>query len=27
VMETVATVGDKVVLDGEALVLVPSRTG
>jgi len=25
VMETVVTVGDKVVLDGEALILVPSR--
>lgn len=26
VMETVATVGDTVVLDGEALIMVPSRT-
>ena len=25
VLDTVATVGDKVVLDGEALILVPSR--
>jgi len=27
VMETVVTVGDTVVLDGEALILVPSRAG
>lgn len=26
VLDTVATVGDKVVLDGEALIMVPSRT-
>ena len=26
VLDTVATVGDKLVLDGEALIMVPSRT-